>query len=130
AACGGGDDGPGPAASDPGTAPGNQNPPTSPGAGLPGSGSPDDPPSGDPDQEPGSGSGDPVVENSPPRIEGIPQPVVLHDTPYVFEPEATDDDGDILHFSITNAPPWATFETATGRLEGTPTAGDIGTYPD
>src|SRR5690606_34531458 len=122
---GGGDDGPGPGASDPGTAPGNGNPP---------SGSPDTPP-GSADPGPGAGSGDdgpndPVVENSPPRIQGIPQPVVLHSTPYVFEPEATDDDGDILHFSIRNAPAWATFETTTGRLEGTPSEADIGTYPD
>ncbi len=120
AACGGGDDGPGPAASDPGKTPGHENPPSS-----PGSGSPSDPPTGsDP------GSGDPVAGNSPPQIHGVPQPVVLHDTPYVFQPEATDDDGDILHFSISNAPPWATFETTTGRLEGTPSAADIGLYPD
>ena len=27
-----------------------------------------------------------------------------------------------------NKPAWATFDTATGRLQGTPTAGQVGTY--
>src|SRR5690606_3532460 len=39
-------------------------------------------------------------------------------------------DGDILHFSIANTPPWATFEPTTGRLEGTPGPEDIGVYND
>src|SRR5690606_5102868 len=72
----------------------------------------------------------PTVKNSPPTIHGTPQPIVLQETPYVFEPEAEDADGDILHFRVANAPPWATFESATGRLLGTPTAADLGTYPD
>src|SRR5690606_32266329 len=109
-ACGGGDDGP--AGSDPGATPGDRNPPSSPDGG-----------SGEP-------GGEPVVENSPPRLAGTPPPIVLHGTQYVFQPEATDDDGDILHFSITNPPPWATFEATTGRLEGTPTEADIGVYDD
>jgi len=134
-ACGGGDDGP--AGSDPGATPGDRNPPSSPdggstpGGGLPGTGSPggsvSNPPDGSGSGEPG---GEPVVENSPPRLAGTPPPIVLHGTQYVFQPEATDDDGDILHFSITNPPPWATFEATTGRLEGTPTEADIGVYDD
>src|SRR5690606_40687184 len=98
-ACGGGDAGP--AASDPGATPGDRNPPSSPdggstpGGGLPGTGSPGGSVSNPPD---GSGGGEPVVENSPPRLAGTPPPIVLHGTQYVFQPEATDDDGDILHF--------------------------------
>lgn len=121
AACGGGDDG---GATDPAAA----NPPT---AGSPpqaGGGSSQGPSAGTP---PGSGTGNPpTVKNSVPKIGGKPQTVVLQETPYVFVPEASDDDGDILHFSITNPPPWATFEATTGRLEGTPTEADIGVYDD
>ena len=32
-----------------------------------------------------------------------------------------------MTFSITNSPSWATFSTTTGRLQGTPTASNVGT---
>jgi hypothetical protein len=35
-----------------------------------------------------------------------------------------------LTFSIQNRPAWASFNTSTGRLTGTPTASDVGTYSD
>ena len=89
-----------------------------------------DPTSPSPPSSPPPPDSPPSVKNSPPSIGGKPQPSVLQQTPYVFQPEATDDDGDILHFSAANVPPWAAFEPATGRLEGTPGAGDLGTYPD
>lgn len=66
--------------------------------------------------------------NSPPTISGTPPTTVLQDTLYSFQPSAGDADGDSLTFGISNRPSWATFDTATGRLEGTPGAGDIGTY--
>ena len=50
--------------------------------------------------------------------------------PYLFVPIASDADGDILHFSIVNLPPWAAFEPTTGRVEGTPSSADVGTYDD
>ena len=37
-------------------------------------------------------------------------------------------DGDSLVFSIQNRPGWASFNSSTGRLTGTPTTGDVGTY--
>ena len=37
-----------------------------------------------------------------------------------------DPDGKALTFSITNAPAWASFDTATGRLSGTPGAEHVG----
>lgn len=115
AACGG-DDGPGTAANDPGTAPGNDSPPAaSPGGGAGGDGTGDDTPGGG---------------NTSPTIQGTPQPIVLQNTPYVFQPEADDGDGDILHFSIVNAPAWAEFEKTTGRLQGTPSPEHVGTYDD
>src|SRR5690606_5167320 len=89
---------------------------------------PTDPPAAPTDP---SGNGDdtpPTVKNSPPSIAGKPQAMALQETPYVFAPNAEDADGDFLHFRIENAPPWATFETATGRLQGTPSAADLGTY--
>jgi hypothetical protein len=46
---------------------------------------------------------------------------------YVFAPVANDPDSDTLTFSIANAPAWAAFDTATGRLSGTPTAQHVGT---
>jgi hypothetical protein len=52
---------------------------------------------------------------------------VLQGTQYAFQPTAKDADGDALTFSITNKPAWATFSAATGRLQGTPGPGDVGT---
>jgi hypothetical protein len=47
---------------------------------------------------------------------------------YVFAPTATDADGDTLTWSISNRPSWATFSTTTGRLSGTPAAGNVGSF--
>lgn len=47
---------------------------------------------------------------------------------YSFVPTASDPDGDSLTFSIRNRPPWASFNTATGGLSGTPGSGDAATY--
>ena len=47
---------------------------------------------------------------------------------YAFTPTSSDDDGDPLTFSIRNKPSWAHFDAATGRLEGVPQFGDLGTY--
>ena len=43
-------------------------------------------------------------------------------------PPVTDPSGGKLTFSIKNAPSWASFNSATGELSGTPTAADVGTY--
>jgi len=45
---------------------------------------------------------------------------------YSFQPTASDADGDTLTFSIANIPAWASFNTSTGRLSGTPATS--GTY--
>ncbi len=68
------------------------------------------------------------VANRPPTITGTPPTSVIHGTAYSFEPAASDPDGNPLTFAITNAPPWATFSATTGRLQGTPTAGHVGSY--
>jgi hypothetical protein len=66
--------------------------------------------------------------NRPPTISGTPSTTVLQGSAYAFTPTASDPDGDALTFGITNAPSWAAFNTATGRLSGTPGAGDVGSY--
>jgi Putative Ig domain len=66
--------------------------------------------------------------NTAPSISGTPAPQALVGQTYTFVPNASDPDGDALLFSIGNKPSWATFNTATGRLSGTPTAATVGTY--
>jgi len=46
---------------------------------------------------------------------------------YSFTPAITDPSGVALTFNVKNAPSWATFNSATGELSGTPTAADVGT---
>jgi len=66
--------------------------------------------------------------NAPPTISGTPPSQVMQGQQYSFTPTANDPNGDSLTFSIENEPSWADFNTSTGRLFGTPGAGDIGTY--
>jgi hypothetical protein len=66
--------------------------------------------------------------NSVPTISGTPVTTVLQEVRYDFQPVADDPDGDPLSFSVTNRPRWAIFDSLTGRLFGTPGAGDIGVY--
>ena len=46
---------------------------------------------------------------------------------YSFVPRATDADGDTLTFSVQGRPQWATFNSMTGELHGTPRDADVGT---
>src|SRR5690606_10315056 len=66
--------------------------------------------------------------NSPPTITGTPPTTATVGTQYSFTPTANDPDGDTLTFSIENPPSWATFSTTTGRLSGTPSASNVGTF--
>ncbi|WP_176141145.1 tandem-95 repeat protein, partial [Sphingobacterium nematocida] len=65
--------------------------------------------------------------NDAPTINGTPATTVDQDVVYSFIPTASDVDGDALTFSINNKPTWATFNTATGELTGTPSNADVGT---
>ncbi len=70
-----------------------------------------------------------VNVNDAPVIGGTPPTTATQDVLYSFVPTATDIDvGTTLTFSISNKPAWATFNTATGALTGTPTNSDIGSY--
>ena len=72
-----------------------------------------------------SGSG---TSNSPPTISGTPPKTVVAGSLYSFTPTAKDANGDTLAFSVTNKPAWATFSTTTGKLSGTPSSAQTGTY--
>jgi len=66
--------------------------------------------------------------NTPPSISGAPATTVVAGNSYEFLPTATDPDAQVLSFSIANKPAWADFDTVTGRLRGTPGAGEVGVY--
>jgi len=69
--------------------------------------------------------------NDSPTISGTPSTTVDQDAAYSFTPTADDIDvGDSLTFSIINKPTWATFDSATGQVSGTPTNDDVGSYAD
>jgi hypothetical protein len=67
-------------------------------------------------------------DNRPPTISGTPATSVQATQTYTFQVAASDPDGDPLVYRINNLPRWATFSTASGRLRGTPTLDDVGTY--
>ncbi len=69
-----------------------------------------------------------AAPNVAPTISGVPASSALTGSAYSFTPTASDADGDMLGFSITGKPSWASFSTATGQLTGTPAAGQTGTY--
>jgi hypothetical protein len=66
--------------------------------------------------------------NQAPTITGEPPTSVLFESPYLFQPQALDADGDTLRFSISNRPSWADFSSTTGELSGTPQTSDVDTY--
>ena len=66
--------------------------------------------------------------NTAPTIAGQPGSSILAGQTYSFQPSASDANGDSLTFSAANVPAWASFNFSTGRLTGTPSAGDVGSY--
>ena len=66
--------------------------------------------------------------NAAPTIQGQPAGSVVASETYSFQPAASDPNGDQLTFSASNLPAWASFDDSTGRLSGTPTLSDFGTY--
>jgi hypothetical protein len=68
--------------------------------------------------------------NSPPQIQGTPPKNVVAGQRYTFRPKASDADGDPLTFAVANLPHWANFDSASGRISGTPTAADVGSYKE
>jgi hypothetical protein len=68
------------------------------------------------------------LPNIPPTISGSPAPNVVTGRAYAFQPKATDPNGLQVGFGIYNKPSWASFNSTTGLLSGTPTALNVGTY--
>ena len=72
----------------------------------------------------------PPDTNSPPVISGTPPTGATLGQPWSFEPRISDPDGDRLTVTGENIPPWIMLSAATGRMSGTPQAGDILTWSD
>lgn len=67
-----------------------------------------------------------ITATPPPTIGGTPPSTVVVGQVYDFKPTASGPSGLPLSFSSTSKPAWATLNTATGELTGTPTAADVG----
>jgi hypothetical protein len=66
--------------------------------------------------------------NDVPGITGAPAVLVNSGTPYAFTPTLSDVESQPLTVSATNLPGWATLNTNTGAITGTPEFDDAGTY--
>ncbi len=63
-----------------------------------------------------------------PTISGTPATQVTAGQAYSFTPTASGPSGTTLSFSIANMPSWAAFSTTSGKLSGTPSSSDVGTF--
>ena len=70
----------------------------------------------------------PPAQNRAPIISGNPVSSVVTGEAYSYTPTASDPDGDALTFSIRRRPAWASFDTRSGTLSGTPSQDQAGTY--
>ena len=68
--------------------------------------------------------------NNPPRLAGNAPRIVKIGVQYSFMPTATDPEGDLITFRISNRPAWMSFDSDIGFLTGTPSPGNEGTYND
>jgi hypothetical protein len=64
----------------------------------------------------------------PPTISGTPASSDVAGSAYSFQPTASGPSGTTLSFSVQNLPSWASFSVASGRLSGTPSSTQSGTY--
>jgi hypothetical protein len=64
--------------------------------------------------------------NLAPLITGTPVTTLAAGSPYTFQPQASDPDGDALSFSAQNLPRWATINAKSGAITGTPAEADVG----
>jgi hypothetical protein len=63
-----------------------------------------------------------------PTISGQPVTALNAGAAYMFLPTASTANGAMPTFAIQNKPSWATFDTSTGELAGTPGTSEIGNY--
>lgn len=69
-----------------------------------------------------------ALPDTPPVVSGKPAATATVGSAYSFTPTARDPNGLKLTFEIWGKPAWLKFDSATGRLYGTPTAADVGKY--
>jgi hypothetical protein len=62
------------------------------------------------------------------QIQGSPATTAKVGQAYSFQPSVPGTSGAAVKFSIKNTPSWAKFDTTTGKLTGTPSATQVGTY--
>jgi hypothetical protein len=65
-----------------------------------------------------------------PTISGTPPASITAGQSFGFTPVVSAPSGESLSFSIVNMPAWATFNTDTGALAGTPGSASVGTFPN
>jgi hypothetical protein len=70
----------------------------------------------------------PTPRNGAPVVSGSPETDATAGSTYTFQPTAYDPDGDSIEYRIENKPAWAAFDIRSGRLSGTPSDADVGTY--
>jgi hypothetical protein len=61
-------------------------------------------------------------------ISGSPPTSATVSQVYTFTPTAADTRPRQIYFQISNKPAWASFSTSTGKLSGTPSASNVGTF--
>ncbi|HEV7631789.1 MAG TPA: putative Ig domain-containing protein, partial [Steroidobacteraceae bacterium] len=69
-----------------------------------------------------------AAPNGAPTIAGTPATSVNAGQPYSFQPAGADANGDTLTYAISGKPSWASFNTSTGALTGSPSAAQAGSY--
>lgn len=75
----------------------------------------------------GSGSGGGGSQSGL-SISGNPPSSVLAGTSYSFTPAVSNPNGGTLTFTVSNLPSWATLNSSTGRVIGTPQMSDVRQY--
>jgi hypothetical protein len=70
----------------------------------------------------------PTPRNGAPVVSGSPETDATAGSTYTFQPTAYDPDGDSIEYRIENKPAWAAFDIRSGRLSGTPSDADVGSY--
>jgi hypothetical protein len=70
----------------------------------------------------------PASANRAPTISAAATAVAQVGETYNYQPQASDPDGDALHFTAINLPPWASMDPASGHISGTPGENDMGVY--
>jgi hypothetical protein len=68
--------------------------------------------------------------NTPPTISGSPPRSVVAGAMYSFRPTAYDANGDTLTFAASGLPSWASINSSSGRISGTPSLANVGSSGD